>query len=127
LVSIGHMLMNLTSLNNLVVHMSGWDLLLDTSIKVVIKVFCNLKFLAHLSFNRSTVEISTTNIELKIDPNEIEIVGTLLLELISTRSELTSLKVNMNDWRSLSDRSIKAMGESISNLKGLTHLYLNLS
>jgi hypothetical protein len=40
---------------------------------------------------------------------------------------LTQLYIVIGGWENLSDRSMEVMGESISNLKSLTHLNLNLS
>jgi hypothetical protein len=42
-------------------------------------------------------------------------------------TSLTHLNIDINEWKILSDRSMKVMSESISKLKSLTHLNLNLS
>jgi hypothetical protein len=42
-------------------------------------------------------------------------------------TSLTQLTLDISEWKCLSDRSMKVMSESISNLKSLTHLNLNLS
>jgi hypothetical protein len=39
---------------------------------------------------------------------------------------LTHLNIDINDWKCLSDRSMKVISDSISNLNSLTHLYLDL-
>jgi hypothetical protein len=42
-------------------------------------------------------------------------------------TSLTQLTLDMAYWECLSDRSMRVMSESISNLKSLTHLNLDLS
>jgi hypothetical protein len=50
-------------------------------------------------------------------------VGRMLGGLTS----LTELTLDMSSWKGLSDKSMEAMSESISNLKLLTHLDLRLT
>jgi hypothetical protein len=50
-------------------------------------------------------------------------IGRMVGGLIS----LTQLTIDIGYWRCLSDRSMKVVSESISKLKSLTHLNLNLS